>query len=244
MNFFKYYSASPDGKLSDVMAPLRYHSIRYSSPELFNDPYDCKCLFEKLDGEKEDVFSEVINRCLRVACMSRNSQSPIMWSHYASNHMGYVVEYKINENNYKKVEYKEIKPFYYSSKDLKKAVLQKHPNASESEIVYLMKQILLSDDNYMMRMMNAIFTKHLDWSYEEEFRFIDVDEKGFSNTYVDKLLDVTQVNSIILGYRFDHEKYGSELKSIIQNVFSGRLTIYKAMPSFDEYRMKIWPYVL
>lgn len=242
MNYFKYYSANLGAKLDDVMAPLRYHSIRYVSPDQFNDPYDSKCFFETLNGEREDAFSEVINHHLKIACMSRNQSSPIMWSHYSSHHSGYVIEYDIQQDTQKKVDYKNIKPFYYSTKKIKEAVLQSTPNISESEIEARMKEILLTDNSYMENLMEAIFTKHSDWKYEEEYRFIDVNREGNSAKYIDKDIGAKQVNSIILGYKFNHEKYDDELRRIIVNVYGSSLTVYKAEPSLDKYFMKIKPY--
>ena len=242
MNYFKYYSAHVDAKLSDVMAPLRYHSIRYVSADQFNDPYDSKCFFETLNGEREDAFSEVINRHLKIACMSRNPSSPIMWAHYSSHHAGYVIEYDIHQDGKKMVEYEKIKPFHYSTKKIKDDILKSSPNISESEIEKRMKEVLLEDPSYMENLMKAIFTKHSDWKYEEEHRFIDVDPKGNSAKYIDKDIGAKHVNSIILGYKFDHGKYDEELKKTLIDVYGGALTVYKAEPSLDEYFMKIKPY--
>lgn len=244
LNFFKYYSSNPNATLDEVMAPLKYHSLRYVSADQFNDPYDCKCFFETLGGEREDAFSDVINLHLRIACMSRNPSSPIMWSHYATQHAGYVIEYNLPQVVHKKVDYEELKPFYYSTKKIKQAILSKTPDISKSEIEGKIKELLLSDDSYMKNLMKAIFTKHTDWRYEEEYRFINVNETGVSDKYIDLNIGTQNVNSIILGFRFDHAKYDGELKRIIDSTYEGALTVYKAEPSLDEYFMKIKPYEL
>jgi hypothetical protein len=242
LNFFKYYSASPNATVDEVMAPLKYHSLRYVSADQFNDPYDSKCFFEKLNGEREDAFSEVINRHLRIACMSRNPSSPIMWSHYSSQHAGYVIEYNLSQAAHKKVDYAEIKPFYFSTREIKQSILLKTPDIAESEIEARIKELLLSDESYMQNLMKAIFTKHFDWKYEEEYRFIDVNEKGVSDKHIDVDIGARNVNSIILGFRFDHDKHDEELKRIIDFNYDGSLTVYKAEPSLDEYFMKVKPY--
>ncbi len=242
LNFFKYYSSHPRATLDEVMAPLKYHSIRYVAADQFNDPYDCKCFFEALNGEREDSLSDVINRHLRIACMSRNPSSPIMWSHYSSHHAGYVIEYILPELPFKEVDYKEITPFYYSTKEIREEILQKTPGIAESEIEEKIKELLLSNDSYMENLKNAIFTKHSDWKYEEEYRFIDFNEKGSSKKHIDIDIGAENVNSIILGFKFDHEKYDHELSKIIDSIYGGSLTVYKAEPSLDEYFMKIKPY--
>ncbi|GLX62555.1 hypothetical protein KMU_05950 [Proteus vulgaris] len=226
------------------MAPLKYHSIRYVTADQFNDPYDCKCFFENIDNTREDSLSEVINRHLRVACMSRNPSSPIMWSHYSTHHAGYVLEYNLPDLTPRKVDYKELKPFHFSSKMLKEAVLNKKPDISGSEIQDYLKEILISDEFYIQLLADSIFTKHIDWKYEQEYRFIDVNEKGSSEKYVDKDIGPENVNSIILGYKFNHDKFEGELKRIIDSVYDGKMTVYKAEPSFDEYSMKIKRYTI
>ena len=242
MVFFKYYSAPPYAESKDIMAPLRYHAIRYTSPELFNDPYDCKCFFQGIDSEKEDIFSEIINKHLRIACLSRNPHSPIMWSHYSSDHKGYLIEYDIREAAYEKVEYKEIEPFYYSTRELKEAIDKEYPNIPDSEIQAKMKQLLEESPVYIQKLKDAIFTKHLDWIYEEEYRFMDTNKSGFSGDYIDQNLLPEQINSIVLGYRFDHDKHDLELQSIIQEVYGGNLPVYKAQPCLDSYKMIVTPY--
>ncbi|MHA3736092.1 DUF2971 domain-containing protein [Pseudomonas sp. Eth.TT006] len=242
MNFFKYYSANQKATLEEVMAPLNYHSLRYVSADQFNDPYDSKCFFETLDGERKDAFSDVINRHLRIACMSRNPSSPIMWSHYSTQHAGYVIEYSLPQAAHKKVDYEEIKPFYFSTKKIQQSILRKTPDISESEIEDRIKELLLSDESYVDSLKKAIFTKHSDWRYEEEYRFIDFNEEGIADKYIDVNIGAQNVNSIILGFRFDHAKYDGELRRIIDSNYEGVLTVYKAEPSLDEYLMKIKPY--
>lgn len=242
LNYFKYYSSNPNATLDEVMAPLKYHSLRYVSADQFNDPYDSKCFFEKLDGEREDAFSDVINRHLRIACMSRNPSSPIMWSHYSTQHAGYVIEYNLPQAAYKKVDYEEISPFYFSTKKIQQSILRETPDISESEIEGKIKELLLSDDSYMEGLMKAIFTKHSDWKYEEEYRFIDFNKEGVADKYIDLDIGAQNVNSIILGFRFDHAKYDAELRRVIDSNYEGSLTVYKAEPSLDEYLMKIKPY--
>jgi hypothetical protein len=241
-NFFKYYSSHPSATVDDVMAPLKYHSIRYVSADQFNDPYDSKCFFENLNGDREDAFSDVINRHLRIASMSRNPSSPIMWSHYATQHAGYVIEYNLPQPAYAKVDYEEIKPFYYSTKRIHQAILRETPDIPESEIEEKIKELLLSDSYYFEKLKKAIFTKHSDWKYEDEYRFIDYNQEGIIDKYIDKDIGAQNVNSIILGFKFNHAKYDGELRHIIDNKYGGELTVYKAEPSLDEYLMKFSPY--
>ncbi|MEH8022122.1 DUF2971 domain-containing protein [Rheinheimera metallidurans] len=244
MNFFKYYSANPKASSEEIFAPLRYHSLRYVSADQFNDPYDSKCFFETLDGNRDDSLSDTINRHLRIACMSRNPHSPIMWAHYATHHAGYVLGYNLENLPNKAVEYEDIEPFCYSTSKIREAILKKYPDVSSSELGDVMKEYLLSDDSYMQYLMDAIFTKHLDWKYEEEHRFIDFNQEGMSDKYIDIDIGTTNVESILLGYKFDHEKLDYELKSIIKDVFGGSIDVYKAEPSLEKYAMKFKPYKL
>ncbi|PST91303.1 hypothetical protein C9I86_08380 [Photobacterium sp. NCIMB 13483] len=244
MNYFKYYSANPKASSEEILAPLRYHSLRYVSADQFNDPYDSKCFFETLDGERDDSLSDTINRHLRIASMSRNPHSPIMWAHYSTNHAGYVMGYNLIELPSKAVDYEDIKPFCYSTSAIREAILKETPNVTSSELADVMKQHLLSNDSYMQYLMDAIFTKHLDWKYEEEHRFIDVNLGGIPDKYIDLDIGVINVRAILLGYKFDHEKLDNELKEIINHVYGGSIEVYKAELSLERYEMKFKPYEL
>lgn len=244
MNFYKYYSANPKASSQEILSPLRYHSLRYVAADQFNDPYNSKCFFEKLDGDRDDSFSDTINRHLRIASMSRNPHSPIMWAHYSTNYSGYVLGYNLGKLPSKAVEYKEIEPFCYSTKEIIGAILKKYPEVSRFELASVMREHLLSDDSYMKYLMNAIFTKHLDWKYEEEHRFIDFNQAGIPDKYIDVDVGTTNVEAILLGYRFDHKKLDHELKSIIASVYSDSIEVYKAEPSLEKYAMKFKPYEL
>ncbi|HBC3375451.1 TPA: DUF2971 domain-containing protein [Vibrio parahaemolyticus] len=244
MNFFKYYSAGKDASVDSILAPLKYHALRYVSADQFNDPYDSKIFFETLDGKREDAFSDVINKHLRIASMSRNPSSPIMWSHYASHHAGYILEYELDSQfPYQKVEYEKLKPFYYSTQEMKSIILSKYPDISDSDVEVMMKKELQENEKFMNNLWAAIMTKHNDWVYEDEYRFIDVNPSGINDAHIDKPLETKRIRSIILGYRFDHEKLDDELRSIINSTYES-LVVYKAEPSMEEYSMNIRPYSL
>ncbi|MFM5865717.1 DUF2971 domain-containing protein [Aeromonas caviae] len=244
MNFFKYYSADPKASPEDILAPLKHHSVRYVSPDQFNDPYDSKCFFETLDGDRYDSLSDTINRHLKIACMSRDPHSPIMWAHYSTHHAGYVLGYNLEQGRGEAVEYKDIKPFCYSTREIRDAIQIKYPDFSMSELMTVMKNHLLSDDKYMQYLKDAIFTKHSDWKYEQEYRLINVNMEGISEKYIDVDIGSTNVKVIILGYKFDHKNLDHELKSIIKNVYNGAVDVYKAEPSFEKYAMTCRPYKL
>lgn len=92
--------------------------------------------------------------------------------------------------------------------------------------------------------MDAIFTKHSDWKYEEEHRFIDFNSDGVPDKHIDLDLGATNVRAILLGSRFDHSRLDNELKSIIKDVYGDSIDVFKAEPSLEKYAMKFKPYEL
>ncbi len=89
---------------------------------------------------------------LLVACLSETNNSVLMWSHYASNHTGFVIEYDLNNWDCKK----HIKPVQY--------VTERH---------YIQGSFA---DNWSPGAGNAIMDaalyKSVEWSYEKEWRLV------------------------------------------------------------------------
>jgi hypothetical protein len=95
---FKYFGTE-DLHLQSLREKYLYHSDYV----YFNDPFDCNIElinFEKIgksknEGKVEDAIRNKFNS-IGVCCYTRNVNSILMWSHYASNHKGFCVEYNYN----------------------------------------------------------------------------------------------------------------------------------------------------
>lgn len=178
-------------------------SLYFSPIKYFNDPFDCKLSYRqeyskkeirefyiqylkrnphtfrlkdliKRYGEKQDFIDfqnqstqKLIDK-IGVLSLSSNPNSILMWSHYSHNHTGLVFEFTRAEDSqcfdrFHKVDYSET----YD--------LLSYTEEDKTEIPKLM------------------LTKHKDWSYESEFRVIDMQFQG------EKKFLKSELTSIIFG---------------------------------------------
>jgi hypothetical protein len=100
------------------------------------------------------TFAERFDQYFRFFCASKRRDSILMWSHYAKNHEGFVVEFDTESRLFKSlgkdfvrmVEYKDGKPAF-------------HPDFH-------------GGPTFMNHLLRVASTKSKDWSYEEEARLI------------------------------------------------------------------------
>lgn len=236
MKLYKYYSFDSDKNFDTNLAPLIKKSIRYSSPRLFNDLYDCKCVQKNLNGSITYDLSETISKYLQISCFSINPNSPIMWAHYASSHKGYILEYEVDLDNLIKITYEELKPKFFDISKIKNKLIELYPRVSteSNEFFQLQEKYIQEDEEYQSILKDSIFIKHNDWKYEEEYRSIMVNENGFENSSTDIVIKENNIVSIILGYRFD-SKHNIQLENINKKYFNNKLNIYKSFPKLDSY---------
>lgn len=154
-----------------------WNCIAKGKPELwlsqageFNDPFDCAFLYnhhskeiydrdteynlavkEGLEQYERDKESEKLQSKVFVSCFSERNNSMLMWSHYAEQHTGLCVGYRL----YDLIEKYNIFPVIYSNQMPQISDIR---NAEESALY------------------QSILTKCEDWSYELEWRIIDIDE--------------------------------------------------------------------
>ncbi|WP_211708603.1 DUF2971 domain-containing protein, partial [Paraburkholderia aspalathi] len=103
------FSAINENLLSAIVDGYIY----FSSPDGFNDPYDCRITVENsienarakasdagkgiLDFYTDELLDTIKSqvRKVGVACFSREIANTLMWAHYAKNHSGAVLTYEI-----------------------------------------------------------------------------------------------------------------------------------------------------
>lgn len=119
----------------------------------FNDPFDCN--FRLIDFKKQNKKSNQKKRerilfenfeNIGISCFSRKNDSILMWSHYAENHKGFCIEFhtNINTTGINPLDINYIKDF-------------------QNVNYYKNKK----DALYHM-----LYSKSLEWEYEEELRLI------------------------------------------------------------------------
>jgi len=192
---YKYFSSNV---FDLVFAREGFCGVKCSLPKDYNDPYEL-FLGVDLDVSTEclatyrDIIQKVKQR--PTTCFSTSPIVSPMWAHYGENHSGFVLEFDVPSL---KEEFKECV--------LREMEYRDTPNPAIAEI--------LTKATYIMKPRHAIwlqqtvntasyFTKHNSWSYEQEFRLVDV-EGACETVDGNDILFIPNacVSSIILGSKF------------------------------------------
>lgn len=189
---------------------LKNKTIKFSTPSSFNDPFDCYQVlidqkskvsrekkgfsdFFKTDYEAADKFLrskniEVFKRLkeeIRITSFSVCYNNILMWSHYGEKHTGVCIglSTKLNKTEFCKVDYEiNIVPKPFNDLGEKKHNLD--------AIGYW------------------LYTKSIDWEYEQEIRFINNYKTEFLK-FNDKLIE-----EVIFGLKVPLEKIKNKIKEL------------------------------
>ena len=188
-SLFKFYYLSNEDSETAVkenekrLKSFRENKIWFSSPSALNDPYEMKGFFlneEKLFNES-GIAQETINSfksiLLRtpVAAFTENMATNLpMWAHYANTHQGYCVKYMVKDKHLvRAVHYFDKKPDFSTtlSHFLGNAIHWDKTEDTEAFNRMLFFSLLLQ---------TILFTKHISWKYEKEYRVVFPMEKDFN----------------------------------------------------------------
>lgn len=117
------------------------------------------------------------------ACLSLRWNSPLMWAHYCSSHQGFVVCYK-----------PEIVDFLKDDP----AILASGNVAYSMDVPEF--QWFSEAPHNLAKIMG---TKHIDWSYEKEFRFLFKGEPGQKAIF--RTVEKSLIAGVILGVKSSNE---------------------------------------
>jgi hypothetical protein len=160
--FYKYFR--PD---ENALQSLMDKYVWKSSPERFNDPFDSMVGFIRQaefnrDPREQALVNRNISTTTKVCCLSEVNNSILMWSHYAQNHQGFCFEYDLSDPR------------------LESDMVSFYPVHYSEDILDLNECLRLGQDAYGISILASI-VKHIDWSYEKEWRFFDFYTFGGSN---------------------------------------------------------------
>ena len=99
------------------------------------------------------AFANTFSEHWRIVCASRVADSILMWSHYADNHSGFVIEFSAAEPPFSRVGNDYILTVAYS----------------ETKAEYFHSDKL---PQFLKAMFTVAATKAQDWAYEQEIRFV------------------------------------------------------------------------
>ncbi|MGZ2369279.1 DUF2971 domain-containing protein [Ancylomarina sp. YFZ004] len=257
MKLFKYVSAEILRKI------IENKQIRFTQFSELNDPYECevfsdnvKINLEELNKDKrltetdkflvlkgssdninkkqKEIKNEINNRFL-VLSLSKNEKNLLMWSHYAENHKGAVIELNMNHE----IFFEDDIIINHTSGDVNYNKLKPNLGNPFGELMfhktaggYSLKSTGFNGN------VDVFLNKSIDWYYEEEVRVIKDKFKSNNITSFQNIhlypLPFSAINCIILGARFNDENLKTEIKNM-----SHDFDLKKSIISNENYQIKI-----
>ena len=220
-------------EISYIEQIIKNSSIKFSNPRQFNDPFDCMTVQPIVNKEKivelcknktniptenitdkdwveintnllEQRFDHIINK-FGVLCFSGNWDNILMWSHYASEHKGFVLIFKFDRSSsfyskIRKVIYKECVEFFD-----------------------------IDHKNSHIKIQEMFSTKNNIWKYEEEYRIIhNPDTKTEKYESGIKIFPKKLLQGIIFGINCNNEHI-NQIKTWV-NIHNPSLKLFQATP--------------
>ena len=186
----------------DVLSRPRETCVRL--PNNFKDDYCNDITSRRLIKE--------ISKSVGVLCLSKNSNSLLMWSHYASEYRGAIIEFDESHEFFEHI----------------------HPVRYEKIRPKLDFSDLLSDSNEII--ISELCYKPDVWSYEEEVRIIrsfnDCESKG--NGIYTMSVPLEAIKSIIIGERMPIEN----IRVVIDKIKETNIIVNYALISNWEYKFR------
>lgn len=163
---------------------------------------------EALDEKIQRLKNHKANRNSKVACFSESNNSVLMWSHHASYHTGFCVEYNFQQWPDQYVGKKNLYPVNYTRSLINKA------------------NFFLEEDINPQTWLLASLCKHTDWSYEKEWRLSIMDCS-------DETHRVPRPTAIYFGTRFDLGK----LRPVISYAQNHNIPMFKMQMSISRFEL-------
>lgn len=211
-----------DKKLIDSneqkFSTLKNNQLWFALPKYQNDPYEFKGMYLEREqlyamGVQSEGIDEVEKKFQNVpiCCFVANSSTNMpMWAHYANNHKGYCVKYKVH-NKYaaRSVIYEPNRiPIATIFTNFITAAKKLDEGIGKIEDVQFYSNIL----------QEMMFIKHESWSAEKEFRIVYPTEQPIKRGVYAGVKDVgLEVSEIICGYKCS-EEHISKLAQIAETL--------------------------
>lgn len=179
-----------------------------------------------IEEEENKIKSHYLNLGLKdnihLACFSETHKSTLMWSHYASNHKGFCIEYNFKELGLNNPFLRFIFPVIYTETifDMKNYlpdsnkkfgnVLKRYMHPFNAEDILEGSKLPESKDNVNnMVLFYTALNKSSVWSYEKEWRYV-FPYKNIINKTIH--LPVPKPKAIYLGAMIDEKNSEKILK--------------------------------
>ncbi|EAQ65616.1 hypothetical protein MED121_08628 [Marinomonas sp. MED121] len=109
--FYRYYPPNS----FDFIFTKEGVSLRFSQPSLLNDPFELNPCLPTWSEKFHKGTYEIINDNIGILSCSKNECSRTMWSHYAQDHTGFVIELDVEKLEHIKALPDYFRPLLYAS---------------------------------------------------------------------------------------------------------------------------------
>jgi len=213
---FRFTQPNQFNDLYDSLPNIKCEALRLKKYEGININQNIKTLFKDEILNKHNAnelqFQEniqnKISKEVGVLCLTSTSENTLMWSHYASNHSGFVIE--IDTNN----------QWFQNNFIVKK-------------VVYKNERTKVTFKDILNKQYDFIYEKSKDWIYENEYRIVMplFGCKDNNNIYTMEF-PTNLITNIICGYRME-DKYIEKIKEYLNDD-----VICQVNPDSTNYKMR------
>lgn len=203
---------------------------KFIGKEIPNEVWDVYSTNIKKNLNDKDLFRKHVNKLrnemLSITCFNSNPLSILMWSHYANNHQGMLLEFKFPRKDAKLFPI----PVFYDDE-------YQTINASWRQLV----DIDPESEFILDITRTTIFRKSTEWSYEKEFRLIGNSQ---SNPQMPLLQNYPPeyLSSVIMGAKLEDTTVIQKLKSEVENFnkkHSLQIEIFKSQLKEGHYLLEV-----
>ena len=176
-------------------------------------------LNEIANGELKKL-SDLIDKHIGITCFSKSDNIPLMWSHYSNKHRGFVVEYDLANISDEDIDILSGLFVVNYSKDR----VRLHP----SDIQKFKDDIDSSTKVVTNSIIESLYTKSKEWSYEKEIRNIVYIQDD------NRIIPFKYVKSIILGV-----SASDKLQNLMMDLCrKENWSLYRYKLHKDEYKLE------
>lgn len=178
MLLYKYYSYEAG------VSALKSRRLGFRRPGYFNDPFELSGMSNAIGYAKISSRVGMLKDGVGVLSLTRTPLNPLMWSHYAIDHKGFVIGYDVSvdflsSDEWNIVPVQDGDVIYTSSKDRfliggnEKTIFHEEFLAALGEP---------SSEKGRRILKRVLLYKHSCWSYEEEVRVVKLLDSPFFET--------------------------------------------------------------
>jgi hypothetical protein len=222
-----------DSYVDEIIEGNEDDFINYMKSKLKKDDSYIDKIISKIK-RKEINFDDVLKKntsqnYFNIFCMSRNYNNILMWSHYADAHKGICVGFNISHIDENSLAIKCRDGYLEKTKTKGLNYLPIY------HVVYNIekpKPYNIIKDNHQ-KIRDFMYSKSIDWQYEEEYRVVLNDEILLKNPVK---IELTEIKEIIFGLKMS-DSNRIMIKEIMKDILKN-IEIYEMIKVDGKYKIE------